>query len=382
MSIKAQWQAIPQRVRTTISVAAKLAVTVGAFYMLFTHKIPVGEGRSIAIYEAILEYVPKVDPERFWMFCALAGGIKLIGVVFSAWSWHLLLKGQGIVFPFWRQIMTTFLIGRFIGTFLPSTIGLDGYTLYDAARYSRQWERTAMAKALEKFIGITGLFLGMLLLLPFGIGIFGDNALVVGSLITAVAGSIVAGVFLGVFRPGIIQALLRLPFPFRARVEKQVSRLTEAAGAYRDQPGLLAAVFFSKFMVHFTTAVVYVFTAKAVGVMDVDFGRVTFASTIQILGTIFSPTIAGEGAREAIQAYLLQNEMGVVESLLSASLGFIAAEAATLWGGMFWWFRRRGYRPAFCRVDGEQVVYAEDDGEEVQGSESASPLAQREAEPA
>lgn len=377
MSIKQRWLSLPPRLRTGISVTAKLAVTVGAFYALFTHKIPVEEGRSIAIYEAILEYVPKVDPERFWLFCALAGGIKLIGVVFSAWSWHLLLKGQRIEFPFWRQIMTTFLIGRFIGTFLPSTIGLDAYTLYDAGRYSRQWERATMAKALEKFIGITGLFLGMLILLPFGIGIFGDHALVVGGLITAVAGSVVLGVFLSVFRPGIIQAVLRVPFPLRGRVEKQVARLTEAAGAYRSKPGLLLWVFFSKFMVHFTTAVVYVFTAMAVGVEDVDFGRVTFASTIQILGTIFSPTIAGEGAREAIQAYLLQNEMGVVQSLLSASLGFIAAEAATMWGGVFWWFRRKGYRPAFCHVDGAQVEYKEEEE-----APAEAPLLEREAEPA
>ncbi|MFN8641346.1 MAG: hypothetical protein U0802_06690 [Candidatus Binatia bacterium] len=52
--------------------------------------------------------------------------------------------------------MTSFLIGRFIGTFLPGTIGLDGYTLYEAGRYSNQWSRAVTAKMLEKLIGITG----------------------------------------------------------------------------------------------------------------------------------------------------------------------------------------------------------------------------------
>jgi len=360
---------------------AKALVTVGAFYALLTHKIPIGEGESIAIYRAVIEYVPKMDAQRFWFYCALGGGIKLVGVVFSAWAWHLLLKGQRIEFPFWRQIMTSFLIGRFIGTFLPSTIGLDGYTLYDASRHSRQWERAAMAKALEKFIGLTGLFLCMLVFLPLGIGIFNENALVVGSIIAAVAGTVVASVFLGVFRPAVLQFFLRLPFPMRGRVEKQVNRLTEAAGAYKDQPGLLGKVFFAKFIVHLTTAIVYVFTALAVGVVDVHFFQVVFASTIQILGTLLSPTIAGEGAREAIQAYLLADKMGAVESLLSASLGFIAAEAATMWGGVFWWFRRGGFRPAFCRVDGEQVSY-EDEADVATEANASEDAAAMEVEPA
>jgi uncharacterized membrane protein YbhN (UPF0104 family) len=115
--------------------------------------------------------------------------------------------------------------------------------------------------------------------------------------------------------------------------------------------------------------VVYVFTAMAVGVASVDFGAVTFASTIQILGTVLSPTIAGEGAREAIQAFLLSGQMTPVQAILSAALGFIAAEAATLWGGAFWWGRRKNFKPAFCLVDDVQVDHtaanaAKKDGEQ------------------
>ena len=122
--------------------------------------------------------------------------------------------------------------------------------------------------------------------------------------------------------------------------------------------------FCAKFMVHFTTAVVYVFTAIAVGVADIDFGAITFASTIQILATVLSPTIAGEGAREAVQAVLLTGQMTTVQAVLSASLGFIAAEAATLWGGAFWWARRGNFRPAFTLVDGEQVDHDTQDTQE------------------
>lgn len=355
--LKEQWQKLPRKVRTAISVTLKLALTIAAFYVLFTHPVQAGEGEKVAIYEAIVTYLPQIEARQFWFWCILAGLIKLVGVGFSAWGWHLLLKGQNIVYPFWRQIMTTWLIGRFIGTFLPSTIGLDGYTLYDAGRYSNEWERVTVAKALEKFIGVTGLFLCMLVLLPFGVGIFGERAMLMGGIVGGVASMIVLAVFLGTFRPGILQFFLRLPFPFRDRIETQVNRLDSAAGAYRDKPLLLCMVFFAKFVTHFTTAVVYVFTAMAVGVVDVQFFDVTFASSIQILGTLFSPTIAGEGAREMIQAYLLADQMGAVQSILSASLGFIAAEAATMWGGVFWLFRNARYRPAFALVDGVQVEH-------------------------
>ena len=350
----------------------KIGVTVLAFYALLTHKINVEDGQSVTILAAIKAYLPTVEPKAFWTFCALAGGIKFVGVLCSAYAWHMLLVGQRIRFPFWRHIVTTFLIGRFIGTFLPSTIGLDGYTLYDAGKYSQQWERSTMAKVLEKFMGLTGLFLAMLLMLPFGIHIFGENATVVGGLILTIAGGVVLAVFLGVFKPALLQMVLRIPFPGRGRVEGQINKLIEAAGAYDGKAFLLIKVFFAKFMVHYTTAVVYVFTALAVGVATVDFGAVTFASTIQILGTVLSPTIAGEGAREAIQAFLLSGQMTPVQAILSAALGFIAAEAATLWGGAFWWGRRNNFKPAFCLVDDVQVDHDGPKMTESEGSEAQS----------
>ncbi len=141
-------------------------------------------------------------------------------------------------------------------------------------------------------------------------------------------------------------------------VRTQITNLSLAVGAYRGQVGLLFAALFSKFVTHFTTAVVYYFTALAIGVVGAEFWPIVFGSTIQIIATVLSPTIAGEGAREAFQALLLSKHLGgVPQAVLSAALGFIAAEAATLWGGAFLWVRKPGWRPAFTLVDGQQVDY-------------------------
>jgi hypothetical protein len=368
-------RALPASTRGTLDGVAKALFTVVGIIALLRHPIDVGEAGRLPIYEAIARYIDQVDPTTFVFFAVVAMLVKAIGVVSSAYAWHLLLVGQGIRFPFWSKIMTSFLIGRFIGTFLPSTIGLDGYTLYDAGRYSNQWPRAVTAKALEKFIGITGLFLGMVVTLPFGYEVIAhvteqigrpQAAPLLAAAIGVVAGGISALVVIALVWPVLLTKSLALfgalmPGVLRAQIEQ----LTRAVGAYRGQVGLLMLALFSKFVTHFTTAAVYYFTALAIGVVGAEFWPIVFGSTIQILATVLSPTIAGEGAREAFQALLLSKHLGgVAQAVLSAALGFIAAEAATLWGGAFLWVRKPGWRPAFALVDGKQVDYAWIDDQE------------------
>jgi hypothetical protein len=295
--------------------------------------------------------------------------VKFVGVVSSAYGWHLLLIGQGIRFPFWSQTVTSFLIGRFIGTFLPSTIGLDGYTLYEASHYSNQWSRAATAKGLEKIIGIAGLFFGMALTLPFGYAVIQDITAQIGRpgaapTLAAAIGIIAAGIPLSVFvalaRPAILAGILTLLRRVAPGIAAGPLANVEAAlQAYRGQLGLLFCVFLSKFAAHFSTASVYYFTALAIGVAGARLWPIAFGSTVQILATLLSPTIAGEGAREAFQALLLSKQLGgVAQAVLSAALGFIAAEAATLWGGAFLYTRTPERRPTYALVDGKQVDYA------------------------
>ncbi|HJN73050.1 MAG TPA: lysylphosphatidylglycerol synthase transmembrane domain-containing protein [Myxococcota bacterium] len=368
--------------RGSIDMVAKVIFTFVGIMALLRHPIDVEEGVRAPIYEAIALYIDQVDTGTFLLWASVAMGVKFIGVISSAFAWHLLLKGQGIRYPFWSKIMTAFLIGRFIGTFLPSTIGLDGYTLYEAGRYSNQWPRAITAKALEKFIGVTGLFLGMVVTMPFGYQVIvdvttkmgePDKAPLLAGAIAAVAGGISLVVIVGLVWPDIIVFFARLAErilggvgPLK-KIVGLLNQFTNAVGAYRGKVGLLMSALLAKFVTHFTTAAVYFFTALAIGVTTAEFWPITFGSTIQILATLLSPTIAGEGAREAFQALLLSEQLGgVAQAVLSGALGFIAAEAATLWGGMFLWTRRAGWRPRFAEVDGEQVDYAwiddDDDG--------------------
>ena len=376
-------------IRGSVDMLAKVVFTVGGIMALLRHPIAVEGGSTLPLYEAITAYIGTVDQGTFIKFALVAMCVKFVGVIASAFAWHLLLIGQGIRYPFWQKIMTAFLIGRFIGTFLPSTIGLDGYTLYEAGRYSNQWPRAITAKVLEKFVGVTGLFLGMVVTMPFGYQVIVDvtanagkpeAAPLLAGAIAAVAGGISLFVIIGLVWPAFIVFNMRIiervagalgnigPISkIAGKVVGQLQGFTAAVQAYRGKVGLLFACLFAKFVTHFTTAAVYFFTALAIGVTTAQFWPITFGSTIQILATVLSPTIAGEGAREAFQALLLSNQLGgVAQAVLSGALGFIAAEAATMWGGAFLWTRTAKWRPSFALVDGQQVDYAwideDDDG--------------------
>ena len=363
-AIKSFWNGLNPTFRAVLTTTIKAVITVGAFYLLFTHKVHTDDGRHITTFQAMREHIPNIDATTFWKFCIAAALIKFVGILASMYRWVLLLRGQGVVLPF-RHIFGSFLIGRFLGTFLPSTIGLDGYKLYDAARFSSRTVECTAATVIEKVLGVLGIFLTFLVALPFGISIFGDNAFHVAVITVPLAAGVISGFFLLLFKPGIVQWFIEhLPIPGKAKIEGFVTRVSNASAAYSNHKMILFNAAFQSWVVHFTTAAMYFFTALAVGAVSAHFWEVTFASSIQIFATVISPfTIAGEGIREIAQTYLLSHRLGASQAIMSAALGFWAAEALTLTGAFFWWGRKKDYRPAFVYVNGEALedVSADED---------------------
>jgi arylsulfatase A-like enzyme/uncharacterized membrane protein YbhN (UPF0104 family) len=353
----------PEPWKGRIYSALKAWVTVRAFWLLLAHPITMEDGSKVVMLKLIGQQLAQIEAGTFWLFVCAAAGIKMLGMLSSMYRWILVLRGQGIQLPFWH-IFGSFLIGRAIGTFLPSTAGLDGYTLYDAARFTGKTVEVTAAKFLEKICGFSGIFLSYLVALPFGIEvyeqIFGvENALSVAMVTIPVALGPIMGLLLILWYPGVVQWVLEnFPIPAKQRLEGIVMRVSHAASAYRDKKLLMLQVLFLSFLVHFTTAAMYYFTALAIGAVGAEFWPIVFGSSIQILATVLSPfTIAGEGIREAAQLVLVGNMIGPAAAIVSAALGFWAAEAPTMLGFVFWWVRPDDYKPAFSLVNGVQVDY-------------------------
>lgn len=329
-----------------ITTALKLALTIGAFYLLLSHSVTLEDGRVAPIGRVIGERIGELDMRVFVPLVALAALLKMVGIASSMARWHILLKAQGIRFNF-GHLAGSFLIGRFLGTFLPSTVGLDGYKIYDVARFTKRVVEPSTATIVEKILGMVGIFLTFLVALPLGYRILGAHAGLVVGLTVPLALLVIAALVLLIVRPEIV--LTRLPK--RLKIEQYTARITQSAAVYQNKKTLLLQVCALSFLVHFCTAAMYFFTARAVNAMDASFWEVTFASSMQIFATVMSPlTIAGEGVREIVQALLLAKRIGVADSVLSAALGFWCAEALTLVGGVIWWWRGKSYQPKMVQV--------------------------------
>ncbi|MGI9432430.1 MAG: sulfatase-like hydrolase/transferase [Myxococcota bacterium] len=351
-----RWTSQPLRGR--LSSALKLWLTIRMVWLLSVWPVTQENGEVVPIWQVVIDTARAVDPQIFWTFLALAVGVKAIGIASSMYRWLLILRGQGIEFPF-RHIFGTFLIGRAIGFFLPSTVGLDAYMLYDAARLSGRTVEVTAGKFLEKVIGFSGIFLSFLVALPFGIAIFGESGRIVALIAIPIASGVIIGLMCLLWFPGLVRWVLEnVPIPAKRQLEGLVTRAASASAAYRGKRGLVVALFVLSFLVHFTTAAMYFFTAIAVGAGDkAEFWPIAFGSSIQIFATVIGPTIGGIGIREAVQYATLGGMLGAGPAILSASLGFLAAEAPTVFGFVIWLARSANYKPAYCRVDGEQVDY-------------------------
>jgi arylsulfatase A-like enzyme/uncharacterized membrane protein YbhN (UPF0104 family) len=340
--------------RERLAFAIKAYLTLRVIGLIAFHEV-----QGVTIYQVIRERIGDLDLAAFVGFTLAATAIKLLGIASSIARWALMLAGQGIRLPA-RHVAGAFFIGRFLGTFLPSTLGLDGYKLYDAARFSGRTIEVTAATAVEKILGLSGIFGTFLIALPLGVSIFGERAAFVTALGVPIALLPLAMVAIGFFWPGpavIRFALERLPLP---TMRSALARVADGATAYSARKGLLLAAWALSLVQHFSTAAMYYFCARALGVEphDATFWQVTFASSIQIFATVISPfTIAGEGIREAAQGLLLQNQMTFAVAAASGLLGFLAAEAPTLLGAIPWLTRGEHYRPAWGTVDGEPIDF-------------------------
>jgi hypothetical protein len=98
-----------------------------------------------------------LDPWVFTRWFLLAMGIKLLGIFANVVRWQVLLRGQGIDLRL-RFLCSTYFIGRYFGILTPSTMGLDGWRLYETIRLTRKPVECTTALAVERLVGLVGLF--------------------------------------------------------------------------------------------------------------------------------------------------------------------------------------------------------------------------------
>jgi len=287
-----------------------------------------------------------------WFLLAMA--IKLAGIFANVVRWQILLRGQGIDLGL-GYLTSTYFIGRYFGIVTPSTMGLDAWRLYDTARLTRRPIECTTVLAVERVIGLVGLFAVILLFMPFAGRVTQGQSL--GGLVAAMkvplAATAVFG-FLVLLQPGWFRGFLRLVPSAGAR--RFAASVIDAATAYGHRRGYLLLALLLAVVGQITTTLMYFANAMSLGAASVRPSEVLFASAVMTFGTFVAPSASGEGVREIVFVWLLGPTAGAAKAFLIGNLGFwIEKIPLSVPGGLLLLLRRDPTARQVTREDLERV---------------------------
>jgi uncharacterized membrane protein YbhN (UPF0104 family) len=276
--------------------------------------------------------VKGLDPGVFIPWLLLATFVKLLGILANIIRWQVLLAGQNLNFGF-GWLTTSYFVGRFFGIVMPSTLGLDGWRLYDTIRVSRKPVECTTVLAIERVIGLVGLLATILLFMPFADLRGRDLADVVQAMAVPLAAAMVFGLML-LLRPELFAPLIRL-VPV-AKVRGFLEKTIQSATAYSSRRGALLIALVCAVFGQLTTMVMYFANAMALQVESVTMLQVLYAAAVMTLGTFVTPTAAGEGVRELVFVELLGGHVPAAKAFLIGHIGFwIEKLLLSFQGGVF-----------------------------------------------
>lgn len=272
--------------------------------------------------EALADRLAGIDPAWLCVGIALHFAAVFAGVA----RWRLLLRAAGIECGPGR-LLRSFLVGRFVGAFTPSTTGLDGWRLYDVGREHGAMGKSAAVIVVEKLVGLIGMALVCAALVPFG----GVELLGPGALFAAIAMASVAalGLFL-IRRPDwLVGCAGMLP----RRVRALGKRVAEALGASRLRGPDLARAVSLGVVSHIALSSVSVATAFAIGV-DASPATLLVVGNAITLAVLLPVSVGGVGVREGVAVVLLASAgVSSTDAVLVALLGYLTGQVPALLGG-------------------------------------------------
>ncbi len=319
----------------------KLIVTIGLFILLFWPEIfglPPDTFGGVKP-QHLWNEIASMNPAHAVPWILFALFIRLGGIMCGVIRWKILLAGQNIYIPFPYMIQSWF-IGRTIGIFLPSTIGLDGYRLYDSIRYTGEVVKCTTVIFIEKIIGFISLTTLVFLTFPLGFKLLKFNTLFL--LIILLILGIAVLFFLSILlQPYIIQIIL-YSIPTPGKIRNILIKLGNSATAYSGQKKYLLLATLCGIAVHLSACFMYFGTMMALKSENTSLWDVLFASPLMIYGTVLGPSIGGEGIREVVFTVLLGSKENPQKVVAFAHLGWWVGDVVPFLIGLpFLAFRKR-----------------------------------------
>lgn len=285
----------------------------------------------------------RVDGARLWavartaspLWLAGALGLYLVTMLTSTWRWGLLLRAQGLVFPF-RTLASSFLVASFFNNFLPSNIGGDVIRIADTARAAGSKTLAATVVLIDRGIGLLGLVLMAALGATTGPAAFGRGAGGFGPALLW-AGFGLATV---IATPALLmpEGFARLLKPLRILhpewVDERLERLTAALARFREAPGSLARCFAGAVAVQTLLVGFYLAIAHSMRI-PVGFAELAFIVPITFIVQMLPLSMNGFGIREATFGfYFARLGLPLESALLVSFMGAALILLFSLSGGV------------------------------------------------
>jgi uncharacterized protein (TIRG00374 family) len=275
-----------------------------------------------------VDVLAEADP---WYFLA-AVALMTVTLWPMAWRWQWLLRAKGIDDSI-GWLTRAYFVSYAAGQVLPTSVGGDAVRIYETARrHPGQGGIGAASVILERALGGAATLVLAAVGFALAVGTYDVGAYLWVELVFVI-GTIVAGVFVFSRRAGELLAKGRpLLAPFR--LDRLAGELWTALHAYRQNVGLLSAVFALTLAVQALRVLAIWCSAEAVGV-DLS-PRVYYVMGPLLFLVMLVPfTVNGLAVREAFFVSFLGNlGVGAEEAFAAGFLFFIVTVAMSLPGAV------------------------------------------------
>ncbi|WNF35842.1 lysylphosphatidylglycerol synthase transmembrane domain-containing protein [Bacillaceae bacterium IKA-2] len=254
------------------------------------------------------------------VFLLMAFLFVLLCIFISGYKWYLLLKVERKVSFY--DCFRWYYIGFFFNSFLPGSIGGDGFRIYYAGK------KVSISKAVAS-VTVERLFAGIALLLTAFIGLLYVND----------SGHIFFQLVFFLILIGLIYCFLFVTF-FQKKLTgifgSRLDSFYETISTYKNERGLLVKVLLFSLLFQLSFVLVTDMLFRAFDVNVSFLAQLGFVSVISLL-TMLPISIGGIGVREGAYVYLFAL-VGVHEtvSVAVSLLFFILVLIGTSFGVVYW----------------------------------------------
>jgi uncharacterized protein (TIRG00374 family) len=216
------------------------------------------------------------------------------GLFSSAYRWQILAKAQGDEIPL-GFLAKSYLVGQFFNNFLPTGYGGDIVRIWDGSRYSKSLVKSSAIVLVERFTGISVLFLMAVAGSLFRLEMAQKIPVIWAALLLGAVGF---GLIAAFFLPGVGRVLSALPLhglPDKLRNKTVLFR--ETILYYRTQPKPFARATLWAFLLQLNVVLYYFLIGKGLHLRIHFIDYFIFIPLVLIILTI-PITISGLGLRE------------------------------------------------------------------------------------